>query len=295
MRYLPAVVACIGACGSPAELPDASLDAGYACGCAYSGARVAGAVTPHGANELSGLAASIATPGTLWTHNDGPGMARLFALSTYGTGNGIAILPGATAVDWEDIASARCGAGACLYVADTGDNDLTRASVRIYEVDEPAEFRGMIEANYRAFDVVYPDGPHDAEALFVDPRDQASYVITKQSTIATVFRMPRQTATMATAVPVATFLAPENEPRVTAADLRVDDCGVRILIRTYSSMWELRSPAGTSIADAFAASPVSVPVAVEAQGEAVAYLASGQEYVTVTDGSDPVIARVACD
>lgn len=290
------VLACLAACGSDAGLPDAPIDAGYTCGCSYGNAHVTGAVTPDGADQLSGLAASLTVPGRLWAHNDGNGKERLFALSTYGAGIGIALLPSATGVDWEDIAAAPCATGSCIYIADTGDNDRVRTAVRIFEVEEPGEFRGMVEANYRAYDIAYPDGAHDAEALFVDPRDHESYVITKEGTKpAQVFRMPRLDGQVATAVAVTTFLAPEDERRVTGADLRVDECGVRLLIRTYNSLWELRAPVGTSIPALLAVTPVSVPVAVEPQGEAVAYLPSGHEYVTVTDGDAPQLSRASCD
>ncbi len=295
MRRL-VVLASLAACGSDAELPDAPLDAGYTCGCTYGNARQMGAVTPDGADELSGLAASLTVPGRIWSHNDGSGKPRLFALSTYGAGIGIALLPAATVTDWEDIASGPCVSGSCLYVADTGDNDRLRTSVQIYEVDEPGEFRGMVEANYRAYSMTYPDGAHDVEALFVDPRDQATYVITKEATKpAQVFRMPRVDGQVTVAVPVATFIAPEDERRVTGADLHVDECGVRLLVRTYNSLWELRAPVGTAIPALFASPPVAVPVAVEPQGEAVAYLPSGHEYVTVTDGTDPRISRASCE
>lgn len=294
MRHL-ALAICLGACGNAAELPDAPLDTTPACGCNYAGAITVGAVTPVGADQLSGLAISLSSPDTVWTQNDGAGDAELFTLSTYGAGKGIAVLPAVAAIDWEDIASGPCGSGTCIYVADTGDNQLDRASVRIYEVDDPGEFRGRIEANYRAFDLVYPDGPHDVEALFVDPRDQATYVITKQLTAATVFRMPRVEGITSTAVPVSTFLPPANDARITAADLRVDECGVRLLIRTYSSMWELRANAEASIEDLFSTAPVSVPVAVEPQGEAVAYLGSGHSYITVNDGVAPELSRVSCE
>lgn len=291
---LLALTAC-GASGE--ELPDAGPpDAAPACGCRYAQARLSGAVTPKGADELSGLAASLAMPDVVWAHNDRGDSARLFALTTHGAGLGIVLLPNATAVDWEDIAVAPCGGGSCIYVSDTGDNNLDRASVRIYEVEEPHELRGMVELDYRAFEITYPDGPHDAEALFVDPRDGASYVITKETASpATVFRMPRTTPGPAVASAVASLSIPSGDPRITAADLRVDACGVRLLVRTYSSLWELSAPTGATIAQLLAVPAVSVPVATEPQGEAVTYLPSGHAYLTVSDGPEPRISRAACE
>lgn len=257
----------LGACG-PQELPELPADAAFACGCAYGPAHLAGAVTMDGADEVSGLAASVQTPGLLWAHNDGNKGSRLFALSSNGAAKGILELTGAVLVDPEDIAIAPCNGNQCIYLADTGDNTLTRTSVQIYEIDEPADFRGIVQIGYRVFDIAYPDGPHDAEALFVDPRDGASYVIIKQQAPSSaVFAMPRVAGVATTAVPIAELAIPGGAELVTAADLRVDDCGVRLAIRTYSSVWELSGPAGMSIVDLLATTPTEQPVAVEAQGE----------------------------
>lgn len=289
-------ISATGACAGDEHPDPGPPDAAPACGCPYAQAHLAGAVTPKGADELSGLAASLAMPDVVWTHNDRGDSARVFALTTHGAGLGLVVLPNATAVDWEDIAVAPCGGGSCIYVADTGDNELVRASVRIYEVVEPLELRGKVELDYRAFDVTYPDGPHDVEALFVDPRDGASYVITKEVTSpATVYRMPRTPGSAAVASMVASLVVPSGDLRITAADLHVDACGVRLLVRTYSSLWELSAPPGASIPDLLAAPPASVPVAVEPQGEAVTYLPSGHAYLTVSDGPQPRISRAACE
>lgn len=279
------------ACGSQ-ELPPLEVDAQPACGCELGPARLAGAVTMDGADELSGLAVST-QPDLIWAHNDGD-KPELFALTATGAAKGVAQLTGALLVDPEDLAIAPCVSGQCIYLGDIGDNQQTRTSVQIYEIDEPLDFRGIVQVGFRKFDVSYPDGPHDAEALFVDPRDAASYVITKQrATPSTVFLMPRGAATT-TAMAVAEFAVPGGDEQITAADLRVDECGVRLLIRTYSSIWELAAPTGTSIVELFATPATSRPVPVEAQGESVAFLASGHGYVTVTDGLDPRLSRVTC-
>jgi hypothetical protein len=89
----------------------------------------------------------------------------LFALDVAGTVRGRVRVPIRT-IDWEDISAARCPSGDCLYIADIGDNRLTRRRVRIYRVPEPAP--GDAEtAPPEAFDGTYTDGPHNAEAMFV--------------------------------------------------------------------------------------------------------------------------------
>src|SRR5229473_6552549 len=89
--------------------------------------------------ESSGIAASRAHPGVLWTHNDSGDDAFVYATDLAGPDRGFVRIRGARAVDWEDIALGPCltQLGACLYIADTGDNEMARKSVVIYAVAEP--------------------------------------------------------------------------------------------------------------------------------------------------------------
>jgi hypothetical protein len=90
--------------------------------------------------EASGIVASPTTPGLLWLHNDSGDDAQLYAVATDGPFLGTVMLPGVTAIDLEDLAAGPCpdGSGACLWVADVGDNDNTRATVAVYAAAEPA-------------------------------------------------------------------------------------------------------------------------------------------------------------
>src|SRR5207245_2694818 len=89
--------------------------------------------------ESSGIAASRAHPGVLWTHNDSGDDAYVYATDLAGADRGVVRIRGARAVDWEDIALGPCPTqrAACLYIADTGDNEMTRKSVVIYAMAEP--------------------------------------------------------------------------------------------------------------------------------------------------------------
>jgi hypothetical protein len=115
--------------------------------------------------EASGLAVSRRRPGLIWTHNDSGNDTVLFALDESGTIQGRVRLPIRTR-DWEDLSAAPCPAGQCLYVADIGDNSLERRSVVVYRVAEP-EPDAARTGRPDMFTVTYPDGPHNAEALFV--------------------------------------------------------------------------------------------------------------------------------
>src|SRR4026208_1961452 len=71
--------------------------------------------------ETSGLAVSRREANLLWTHNDSGNAAVLFALDKPGAVRGRVTLPIRTR-DWEDVSSASCPSGPCLYIADIGDN-----------------------------------------------------------------------------------------------------------------------------------------------------------------------------
>lgn len=129
--------------------------------------------------EASGLAISRRHRGILWSHNDSGNKTELFAIEA-GTGalRARVRVPIATN-DWEDVSAARCPAGDCLYIADIGNNRLSRPQVRIYRVPEPA-LNDTQTAAPEVFTASYADGPHNAEALFVlgdkifvAPRDRA--------------------------------------------------------------------------------------------------------------------------
>src|SRR6266566_1484018 len=58
--------------------------------------------------ESSGIAASRAHPGVLWTHNDSGDDAYVYATDLAGADRGVVRIRGARAVDWEDIALGPC-------------------------------------------------------------------------------------------------------------------------------------------------------------------------------------------
>ena len=118
-----------------------------------------------GIMESSGLAVSRRQRGVLWSHNDSGNGAVLFALDTSGRILGRVRVPIRTR-DWEDVSAAACPDGDCLYIADIGDNRLSRPVIDIYRVPEPLP----TDAETREPDVfhaTYADGPHNAEAMFV--------------------------------------------------------------------------------------------------------------------------------
>jgi len=136
-------------------------------------------------SEVSGVAASPYDVGVLFVHNDSGGRARFAAVGTDGTTRAWYRLAGATNVDWEDVAAAPDSQGRpSLWFGDIGDNDRRRAAVVVYRVAAPRLPADPVRATavavpWQAYRLVYPDGPHDAEALLVDARTGTLGIVAK--------------------------------------------------------------------------------------------------------------------
>src|SRR5689334_9017693 len=136
--------------------------------------------------ETSGIHTGVRNPGIGWVHNGSGETARVFALDGTGALRGTYSLTGATAVDWEDIAvvaGATPGSGT-IYAGDIGDNALARSEIQVYRVAEPAVPTSgpavtTALSGVETLHLTYPDGPHDAETLLVDPATGDILVITK--------------------------------------------------------------------------------------------------------------------
>lgn len=262
--------------------------------------------------EASGLAMSRNRAGVLWAHNDSGDTARVFAFGEDGTKLGIFTLDGAEAVDWEDMALGPDVDDAgqpvddadALYLADFGDNAAGRDTVSVYRVAEPEVTAGQdpVEetvGEVERFTFTYPDGPRDAEALFVDRADGSFYVIEKRLAGGPVgiYRGSLADWDADPALPsalerVGTF-RPGASPfaSVTGADLSAD--GSVLAVRTYGSVRLFERPAGADLADVLGGEPCTGPVPVEAQGEAVAVAPDASASYTLPEGERPRLSRWA--
>jgi hypothetical protein len=183
--------------------------------------------------EASGVAASRRTPGLFWAHNDS-GDPVIFGIDAAGAIKSRVRVTGAGVDDWEDIAVGPCPQGSCVYIADIGDNNRSRKQITLYRVAEPAP-GDAATSRAEAFHAVYPDGPHDAEALFVS-RESDVFLITKgdPGSVA-LFKFPRPLAS-GTTLPLQQIGQPaggaktEAKDRPTAADMSPD--GRWVVVRT---------------------------------------------------------------
>ncbi len=259
-------------------------------------ARQVGAV-PTALPELSGLAASRRHPGIYWAHNDSGNAFVLYAIRETGVPVASFPLDGPRPSDPEDIAVGPCAAGSprtCVWLGDIGDNRERRRQVQLYRIAEPEQ---LVAARLRAESLPfrYPDGPHDAETLMIDPRSAVPYVVTKTlGALGDVYRVDGLGAgRVGSAVRIRHLDTAAGFGRwATGGDAHPG--GQAILLRTYGDVFEFRRPGATSLEQVLATPPARVTDAVQLQGEAVTYLADGRGYLLGGEGVGSGLFRVDC-
>jgi hypothetical protein len=145
-------------------------------------------------DESSGLAVSAVHPDLVWTHNDGGSVAQVFGIGRDGATAATVTLSGVDPYDPEALApGVGPGGEPVLYLGDTGDNLHERTDISVFRFAEPASV-GDSTAAPTWYRFTYPDGPHDAEALLVDPRGRL-LVATKGISGQGLYRAPRDLVT----------------------------------------------------------------------------------------------------
>jgi hypothetical protein len=283
-----------GLAGGPPPLLEAACDGRLAL---QAGSRVRSSEL----DEISGVVESRSRPGVLWVHNDSGDSARLFAIGLRGRLLGTYALSGVEAVDWEDIAA---GPGPLpgkryLYVGDIGDNERTRDTISVLRLVEPVVDTRHAPQSHTVTGVDelvlrYPDGPHDAEALLVDPRARSLVIVTKAlDGRVGVYRAPGGIGIDAGSVTVLRRVATLRlgfGALVTGGD--VSRSGRVVALRTYGSVLLYDRPAGKPLWAAFRSRRCTGVTPPERQGEAIALRVRGRSYLTVGEGEHPRIFRV---
>jgi hypothetical protein len=227
-----------------------------------------GTIRGGNVSELSGLTRT--SDGRLFAIEDSGNSATLIALRRDGRVLRRVPVPGAQNVDWEDIAAR----GRELFVADIGDNATTRPSIQVYRV-------GPVT---RTITLRYPDIPHDAETLLVDPLRNEMLVVTKGLLDARVYRAPLAGGTMRRGPRLAFGL-------VTAGAISAD--GRTVVLRSYDQLavWRRRGrePLTRTLTREPCVSPTSL--AREGQGEAIALDAGARAILTAPEGEQPELRR----
>ena len=243
---------------------------------------------PRELRESSGLGISRTYPGVIWTHNDSGDRARFFAIDSTATLLATFDAVGAGARDWEAMELGPCpGASveSCLYLADFGDNSFARESVTIYIIEEPDPTEGDGEVPVLgAVSLVYPDGPHDAEALAMIPNGGLIVVTKERRGTPWLFQISAAEVASAVGLGEPLTLAPGRRLPIELGSWRDQTTGASLnwrgdvlAVRTYSEIYFFRWP----IAD----EPEHVAETcflgdLQQQGEAIAFRRDGRLLLT---------------
>jgi hypothetical protein len=188
--------------------------------------------------ESSGLVRSVRHPTLLWTHNDGGNTAEIYGIDAKGRTVAQITLRGINPYDPEAISRGKDSQGRpALFLGDIGDNGERRKNVSVFRVTEPKSLgRQTIKPTWYRFR--YKDGPHDAEALLVDPRDGRIWIATKSFGTGGLYRAPAKLVDESHGVNVLRRVA--DVPALTTDGTFLPDG--RFVLRTYTSAFLYDAP-----------------------------------------------------
>jgi hypothetical protein len=252
-----------------------------------------GVVTASEITEASGIIASRQNPGVLWTHNDSSYPGSVFAISTNGALLARYYIPNVFFGDFEDISF---GPGPTpehqyIYLGDIGDNFASRPNIRVFRFPEPAVYAYQSNSppvqpvpSWQEIALTYPDGPHNAEAMMVDPITGDLFIATKLITNSGIYQVTR--AQLDGGGPIEMTFVREMSfiglKSVSGADISAD--GGLIAIRRNGKAWLWVRAAGQSISNVLAGVPTVIPNAGEPNGEAIGFHPTGLGYYTLSEG-----------
>lgn len=225
--------------------------------------------------EASGLAVSSRFSRVIYTHNDSGDSARFFAINRHGRTRATLSLKGASSRDWEDMAA---GPRRTVWLGDIGDNGTSRKYISVFRVKEPRTMETR-RLSWTQFDLRYPNGSHNAEALLVHPVSGALYVVTKEHRGAGIYRAKRPLDTAGYNVLRRVAGAPSV---VTGGDFSSD--GNRLVLRTYRKAYVYRNIGG---------SKRMVDLPSQKQGESVTFTKHKEPRLLVgSEGSNSRVWRL---
>ena len=262
---------------------------------------IAALVSPD-LHESSGLAISAQHDDLLWTHNDSGGAVRLYAFGLDGRDRGqLTFEESLRQVDWEGMGLGPCGEQQCLYIGDIGDNRRDRELLPIIRFPEPSPPGPgeELEVAVERIEVFYPDAPHDAEGLAIDPLTGDLIII--QKTLELAFNVYR--------VPASAWAEPElwveaelletlwlegglEALLVTRAD--IDPTGAELYLATYGAGYRFDLLRGEDQRISGFGVPRATPSYNEGQCEAAAYGPDGLSLYHTCEENPTPLARSVC-
>ena len=131
----------------------------------------------------------------MWSHPDGGDAAEVMAVDGRGRTVATVRLRGVDPYDPEALAPGSTSDGRpALFLGDIGDNRARRPDISVFRFAEPRRLADQTVAR-TWWQLAYPDGPKDAEALLVDPRDGRIWIATKDVFGGGLYRAPRRLRT----------------------------------------------------------------------------------------------------
>jgi hypothetical protein len=256
----------------------------------WSEAEYAGVLSDPELDEVSGLAASRAHEGLYWAINDSGNPARLMLIKSDGTRVASFNTPGATNIDWEDIAAFDLDGRHYLLVSDTGDNGGIRTSLTLYVFEEPSVIKDNADVRPAwQIDFRWPDGARDCEAAAVDPAKAEVLLISKKRVPPELFRVPLrkgtgvQTAELLATLPGIAQPTPQElqlnptygryRSQISGADLSPN--GRVLAVINYHSMYFYVRQPGETWAATMTRSPGTLHFPWLPQAEAIAFSTDG--------------------
>ena len=248
----------------------------------WSVARATGA-TGVTLDELSGLAP--VSSGEWWTHNDSGDSPRIFRVDEQ-----LRVL--AEVRLWcpsrSTSRTSPSGPTVGIWVADIGDNLLIRPTIVLWGLPQQSASTTVTPVT---LDLVYPDGPHDAESLMIDPLTGDGFIVAKAVVggRSNIYRIPAATFTSPpagafTVEPVGSIdVSDGGSIGPTAAD--ISPSGRYVVVKTFTTTYLWPRRRGDSVVDTLAASP-HAPCRVDGAGanEAIAFSLDGRRLATVSEG-----------
>jgi len=234
--------------------------------------------------EASGLVASAANPGLLWTHNDSGNPADLFLIDSTGAIKLTCHLLGVKNRDWEDITR---GPGpdstrTYLYVGEIGDNEAKYSTKIIYRLPEPVWYgereTDLMEVD--AFHLLLPDGRRDTETLFHDPLRNEMFIVSKREDSVRLYQIPFPLSAD-TVMAERKLVLPIY--KMVAADVSPD--GLEILAKDYEHVYYWPRAPHESVLEAMQKEAYCLPYTRENQGESIAFSIYGNGYYTLGESA----------
>lgn len=197
-------------------------------------------------DEQSGMAASKKFTNRLYHNNDSGDGPFFYMTDLKGAHTREIKIKNWNPTDVEDMALGTFQGKSCLFLADIGDNDEERESIKYAVIVEEENFESEVTP-LKVFHIQYPDRAHNAEATVVDSAGNL-YVITKEKEgSAKVYKLSAEALSDSSLRKTFEYWGKIHLPEdissmaslVTSAALSND--GKTLLLLTYNNLYEVQA------------------------------------------------------